>query len=49
MVVLIGLSFLLQAFEILSMAFVAMAWPVLLIIAGLAKLSGRSCSCCGRG
>lgn len=45
-IVLIGLAFLLQALGILDMMTVAIAWPVLLIVAGLAKLSGRKCGCC---
>lgn len=48
MIVLIGLAFLLQAFQILDPMTVAVAWPILLIVAGLAKLSGRKCACCGR-
>jgi energy-coupling factor transporter transmembrane protein EcfT len=45
-IVLIGLAFLLQAFNVLTPMFVAIAWPVLVIIAGLTKLGGRSCKCC---
>jgi uncharacterized membrane protein len=48
MIVLIGLSFLLQALGILTVGFVAVAWPILLIIAGLSKLAGRKCECCER-
>ncbi len=48
MIVLIGLAFLLQALGIMEPMTVALAWPVLLIVAGLAKLSGRKCACCGQ-
>ena len=47
-IVLIGLSFLLQALQVLTAEFVALLWPVFLILAGLAKMAGRTCSCCGR-
>lgn len=46
LIVLIGLSFLLQALQILTSDLVAILWPILLILAGLAKLSGRKCECC---
>ena len=49
MIILIGATFLLNAFQVLPVGIVAFVWPVLLMVAGVAKLSGRSCSCCERG
>lgn len=48
-IVLIGLTFLLQAFGVLSDYFVSLAWPILLILIGLQKMFGRMCKCCPRG
>lgn len=48
MVVLIALTFLLGNLGTLSESFVGMAWPILLGVAGLAKMFGRSCKCCTR-
>lgn len=45
--VLIGIAFLLNALGILSSGFLAIAWPILLIGAGVVKLLGRQCMCCG--
>ncbi len=42
--ILIGLAFLLQTFNVISGALVAMIWPVLVIIIGIVKLGG--CKCC---
>lgn len=44
----IGLVFLMNAIGVLQDSFAAVTWPILLIIAGLAKVSGRECACCGR-
>ena len=41
-IILIGVAFLCQAFGWLSMQVVAVAWPILLIIAACTKL----CKCC---
>ncbi len=49
MVILIGITFLLHAFKIIDTGLAAFIWPILLIVAGVAKLTGRSCSCCERG
>ncbi len=45
-ITLIGLAFLLQALNVVSPSFVALAWPILLILAGLQKMFGSMCSCC---
>jgi hypothetical protein len=45
-IVLIGLAFLLQALNVLSAGFVALAWPILVIIIGLMKLTKGMCKCC---
>ncbi len=47
MIILIGLAFLLQAFGVVSGMIVSFVWPALLIIAGVGKLKGRDCPCCG--
>ncbi len=47
LIVLIGLTFLLGALDVLSVGFVAKAWPTLLIILGVMKLCGGMCRCCG--
>lgn len=47
-IVLIGLTFLLQAFGVLSDYFVSFAWPVLLILIGLQKMFKGVCKCCPR-
>ncbi len=44
-VTLIGLAFLLQALGVLTAGFVDVAWPVLLVVAGLTKMSSGMCSC----
>ena len=48
LIILIGLTFLLGALNILSMWAVSIIWPVLLIIAGVKKLAMKSgmCKCC---
>ena len=45
-IVLIGLSFLLQAMGYMSAASVATVWPILLIVIGLMKMMGGACKCC---
>lgn len=44
--VLIGLDFLANALGLVSDGFLAVSWPILLVVAGLAKLLGRTCRCC---
>lgn len=46
-ITLIGLAFFLQAIGVLGQPFVSVAWPVLLTLIGLQKLSSGMCSCCG--
>jgi hypothetical protein len=46
LIILLGLTFLLQAFGVVGWYFVSVTWPILLIIAGIVKLAGRSCGCC---
>ncbi len=48
LVLLFGLLFLLSAYDVFTAGFVAVAWPVLVILAGLTKRFGRKCSCCAR-
>ncbi len=47
-IVLIGLLFVANALQVLSDGILALSWPALLVIAGLAKLMGPSCKCCKR-
>ena len=49
LIMLIGLAFLLQALGVLSASFVALAWPVLLILIGLKKMTAGMCGCCSTG
>lgn len=46
LVILFGLTFLLGALGILTWGAVSIIWPIILILAGFAKLSGRKCKCC---
>ena len=48
MIVLIGLTFLLGAFNILSPMVVAVIWPILLILIGLQKMFKGMCKCCSK-
>lgn len=48
-ITLIGLAFLLGAFDVVNARFVAVAWPLLLTIAGVTKLAKGMCKCCGAG
>ncbi len=45
LIVLLGLTFLLQACNVLTVAFVTIAWPILVIVIGLVKLKSGSCRC----
>jgi hypothetical protein len=47
-VVLIGALFLLEQFTVFTHEFVSMAWPILVILAGLTKMCSRSCKCCSK-
>ena len=44
LVILFGLDFLLASFSVVSMGFLGMTWPILVIIAGIVKLV--KCGCC---
>jgi hypothetical protein len=45
LIILFGLLFLLGHFGTFSANFVGLAWPILVILAGLAKWMGGSCKC----
>jgi len=45
LIVLFGLTFFLGALNILSSNAVAITWPVIIVLAGLAKLKGGMCGC----
>lgn len=45
LIILFGLTFLLGTMGVLSGMFVSYAWPVLVILFGLARLMGGSCKC----
>ena len=47
-VVLLGLLFLLNAFNVFNPMFVSVAWPILVIAAGLTKMFEHKCTCCRR-
>ncbi len=48
LVVLFGLTFLLEGWGVVSSSFAMTAWPVLVILAGLMKFGEKSgmCKCC---
>lgn len=48
LVILFGITFLLQATGVLSPSVVAYIWPSLVIVGGLYKLVMGMCSCCGK-
>ncbi len=48
MVLLIGLTFLLGALNILSGQAVSIIWPILVIIAAGTKISSSKCKCCNK-
>lgn len=47
-IVLIGLTFLLNALGTLSMQATSIIWPILLIVIGLQKMFQHKCKCCDR-
>jgi len=47
-ITLIGLTFLLGAFGVLSEHAVSITWPVLVILAGLKKMTKGMCKCCDK-
>lgn len=46
LVVLFGAVFLVQALGWLDQNTVSVVWPVIVIAAGLMKMSGKKCKCC---
>jgi hypothetical protein len=46
LIVLFGLTFLLGALNVLTVSAVSIIWPILVILAGLKKMMGKSCKCC---
>ena len=48
LIILLGLTFLLEALGILTSGFAGIAWPVIVIAAGLMKWAEKSgmCKCC---
>ena len=46
LVILFGLLFLLGAYDVFTMRTVQIVWPILVIVAGLMKISQGSCKCC---
>ena len=49
LIALIGLTFLLGAFEVLSQKVVSITWPILLILLGLKNAGKGMCKCCENG
>lgn len=47
-IALIGLTFLLGAFNILSARVVQVTWPILLVLIGLQFIVGSRCKCCSK-
>ena len=46
LVMLFGLVFLLKALNAVTTDFVNIVWPVLVIAAGLSKMTSKMCKCC---
>jgi hypothetical protein len=46
LIVLFGLSFLLEAMGVMSSMTLGYVWPILVIIGGFAKMGGHMCKCC---
>lgn len=46
LIVLFGLLFLLGALDVFTSEFVAVTWPILVILGGLSKLTSGMCKCC---
>ncbi len=46
LVILFGLTFLLQAWNVVTPAFAMTVWPILVIVAGFMKLTKNMCKCC---
>ena len=48
LIILIGLTFLLNAFGTLDNHTTAIVWPILVVLLGLQKIFETRCKCCGR-
>ena len=48
LIILFGLGFLLEATGTLSALTLSYAWPMLVIVFGIMKLTGRKCGCCAK-
>jgi hypothetical protein len=46
LIALIGLDFLLGAFQVVGPRFIEVSWPILVILLGLKKSFGSMCKCC---
>lgn len=42
----LGLIFLLGALDVLTARVTSIAWPIVVILAGLTKLTSKMCACC---
>jgi K+ transporter len=47
LMIIFALLFFLQAMGLIGEYFVSLAWPVLVAVAGVMKILGRRCNCCG--
>jgi len=47
-IALIGLTFLLGAFNVISQRVVEVTWPILLVLIGLKLTASGNCKCCDR-
>jgi hypothetical protein len=45
LIILFGLTFFLQALGVLTAGATAIIWPIIIVLAGLAKLKGGMCGC----
>ena len=46
LIILFGLTFLLEAYGMLGAATVGIVWPILVILTGILKLTSGKCKCC---
>lgn len=49
LITLIGLTFVLGNFNVITGATVGMVWPILLTLFGAGKMFGGMCTCCSKG
>lgn len=45
-VILFGLTFLLRALDVISPKVAGIAWPIIVMLAGLQSMFGNKCNCC---